>query len=464
MVRKSVGTWPLFAFALPAFLSALVHGPVGSIVPTLYATDFGLNLAVVGSAILVARLLDAVIDPVIGYLGDHTKSRLGRRKPWLIAGGLLTMVATYFLFSPPAKPSLAYFFVWYVAIYFAWTLTEIPHAAWGAEITRDYVDRSRVFAFRQFATYAGLVGFLLLPLLPIFPTTAVTPATLHFVAYLTLAIVPLAIGAAVIWGPAGIPAEKKSLYDLREIVSVVRGNGPLGVFLAGFLLNGLAEGMFGALTFLYFSRYLGLAQSYVFILLAVYGTSLVLMPLVPRVMARFGKHRAWGGSMLIGAVIFPLILLLPQGKAALVPLLLLSLPIGFTNAINNVAAVSLLGDIVDYDTLKTGKKRAGVFSAIYALVLKFNTAVGGAVAFLIVGLVGFHPQLGAVNDARAVLGLKVAYVIAPVAIYALSFFFVWFFPIDRRRQTIVRRRLERLEARAVAAGPLGAKRAVEVAG
>jgi Na+/melibiose symporter-like transporter len=280
---------------------------------------------------------------------------------------------------------------------------------------------------------------------------AITPQTLRFLAYAVLALVPLITAAAVIWGPAGIPIERAAKYRLRDLVSIVRGNKPLWIFLAGFLLAGVAEGMFGALSFLYFTGYLGLANEFIIMFVLLYAVGLLFMPVVPRIMRRFGKHHAWGVSMMAGLCIFALMLLLPQGRAAFVPLLLMMIPIGCTNALNSIAAPSLLGDIIDYDTLKTGKQRAATYSALYALVVKLNTAVGGAVAFLIIGLVHYQPKLGAANSPEAILGLKIAFVLAPAIIYGCSFMFVWFFPIDRRRQDIIRRRLEARDRRALAA-------------
>jgi Na+/melibiose symporter-like transporter len=264
-------------------------------------------------------------------------------------------------------------------------------------------------------------------------------------AYAVIALVPIIVAVAVIWGPVVPPVENQAKYRLRDIASLVHGNRPLWIFLAGFLLNGIAEGMFGALSFLYFTDFLRLANQFVILYIVLFCAGLLFMPVVPRVMQRFGKHRAWGVSMLIGLCVFSLLLLLPQGPSAFIPLLLMMLPIGFTNALNNVAAPSLLGDAIDFDTLKTGKKRAATFSALYALVQKFNTAVGGAVAFMVVGLVHYQPNLGAANSPAAILGLKIAFIVAPALIYACSFFFIWFFPIDRRRQGIIRRRLERRE-------------------
>jgi Na+/melibiose symporter-like transporter len=438
------------AFTAPAFLSALVHSPASSIVPTIYSTAYGLNLALIGTALLVSRSLDVIVDPLIGYLSDHTRGRLGRRKPWVLAGGLLTMVSAWFLFAPPAHPSFAYFLVWYTAIYLAWSLIEIPHAAWAFEITRDYDDRSRVLSLRGLIGGLGALAFILLPLLPIFPTTEVTPQVVRFAAWITIVAAPLLVGLALVWAPAGVGVEHEGRYRLRDLISIVRGNRPFWMFLAGFVLNGFSGGMFGALTFLYLTNYLGLAKEYVFLVLLLAVFTLGTLPFVPAIVARVGKRQAWAGSMAIGVITLPLILLLPRGHGALLPLLAIIAPIGITNAISNIAAVSVLGDVIDYDTWRTGKARAAVYAGVLSFVVKLNAIPGGAVALLIVGLMGYDPKLGLHNSASAILGLKIAYVIAPSALFALSILFAWFFPIDRRRQQIIRRRLEVREARAAA--------------
>lgn len=447
MAKSKVPMWPLLAYALPAFQTALVQGPAASVVPTLYATDFGLSLTLVGTAVFISRVFDAFVDPTVGYLSDNTRSPLGRRKPWLIAGGLLTMLATYFLFLPPEHPSFAYFLIWYIAIYLAWSFSEISHAAWGYEITRDYDARSQLFTLRIFLLTAGATAFLLLPLLPIFKTTAITLETLRFVAYAVLAIVPVTVLTAVFFAPTGTAIEKSGEYNIRELLSVFRGNKPLWMFLAAFLPSGFANGMFGALSFLYFSDYLGLANKFVFIFLVLYAAQLLFMPLVPPITNRLGKHQAWAISIAGGLVILPLILLVPRGEAGFIPLVLLVIPIAFSNALSGVAPLSAYGDVIDFDTLKTGKKRAAIYSALFTLLLKINLAVGGAVAFMIVGLLGYHPKQA--NAADAILALKIAYVVAPVLINAIAIFFVWKFPLDRRRQAIVKRRIELLELRQV---------------
>jgi Na+/melibiose symporter-like transporter len=441
---------PLLAFTAPAFLSSLIHSPAASIVPTLYSTAFGLNLALIGTPMLVSRSLDVVVDPLLGYLSDHTGGRLGRRKPWVIAGGLLTMVSAWFLFAPPAHPSFVYFLLAYTAIYFAWSMIEVPHAAWAYEITRDYDDRSRVLSVRSLVGGLGAVAFLLMPLLPIFPTTEVTPQVVRFAAWVAIFSAPVLVGLALVWAPSGVGIEHEARYRLRDLVSIVRGNRPFWMFLAGFVLNGFSGGMFAALTFLYITNYLGLSKEYVYLMLFLGVCTLGALPFVPAIVRRVGKRQAWAGSMAIGVLAMPLILLLPKGQAALLPLAAIILPIGVTNAISNVAALSVLGDVIDYDTWRTGKARAAIYAGVVSFVVKLNAIPGGAVALLIVGLMGYDPKLGVHNSPGATLGLKIAYVIAPSVIFAISILFAWFFPIDRRRQQIIRRRLELREGRAAA--------------
>jgi glycoside/pentoside/hexuronide:cation symporter, GPH family len=447
MAQNRIRALPLMAFAAPGFLSALVHSPSASVVPTMYSTEFGLSLTLIGVALLISRSADVVLDPLIGFLSDRTGGRLGARKPWVIVGVLLSIVSTWFLFNPPPHPSFSYFLIWYTAIYLAWSLIEIPHAAWGFEITRDYEERSRVLTYRGFAAALAQLVFLVLPMLPIFATTAVTPEILRVTSWLVFAVGLLALIATVFWAPVGIPVERESHYKLKDLLSILTGNGPLWAFMAAFLLNGFATGMFGTLTFLYVANYLGLAKQFVFLLGGVAVAALISLPLAPWLIARLGKRLAWGGAMAMGMVIFPLILLIPRGEASFVPLMVVCIPIGFVNAMVAIASTSLMGDVIDYDTWRTGKKRTAVYSGLMSFVVKLNAIPGGAVALLIVGIAGYDPKLAGANSAHAVFGLKIAYVIAPTILYGVSILFAWLFPIDRRRQTIISRRLEAREAR-----------------
>jgi len=129
MSQQSVPRHHLAAYSFPITCMWFMHGPVVGILPALYAKYFGISLAITGTVLLVSRWFDAITDPLIGVLSDRTKTRLGRRKPWMIAGSALSLLAVYFLFIPPESPSVAYYTFWSMLLFLAWTMNEIPYGA-----------------------------------------------------------------------------------------------------------------------------------------------------------------------------------------------------------------------------------------------------------------------------------------------------------------------------------------------
>ena len=114
--------------------------PMGVYVQPHYA-ELGISLYAMSAVIFFARWTDVVTDPLIGVLSDKTKGPWGRRKPWIVAGTPLLMVSIYMLFRPPEEPTLWYFGVWTVLMYFAFTLVDLPYFAWGAELSTNYAER-----------------------------------------------------------------------------------------------------------------------------------------------------------------------------------------------------------------------------------------------------------------------------------------------------------------------------------
>jgi len=114
---------------------SILHAPALAVLPALYAKYAHLHLVFIGMVLALARIVDCVIDPVIGYASDRTRSRYGRRKPWIVAGAVVSSVAAYYLFRPSAATGAVYFAGWYFMLYLGWTLGEIPHTAWINEIS-----------------------------------------------------------------------------------------------------------------------------------------------------------------------------------------------------------------------------------------------------------------------------------------------------------------------------------------
>jgi Na+/melibiose symporter-like transporter len=134
--------------------------PMALFVPAFYADDLGVPLAAVGTAVALSRVLDVVTDPLIGSLSDRLRLPLGRRKPWMILGTPLFVLALWRIFVPGAAVTPTYLFFWSALLYLGFTLIDLPHKAWGAELSTDYDERSRVTSWREGISTAGQVLLL----------------------------------------------------------------------------------------------------------------------------------------------------------------------------------------------------------------------------------------------------------------------------------------------------------------
>lgn len=122
----------LLFYALPGLAFAMPTIPVYVYLPTYYADDLGLGLAVTGAILLAARAFDVVTDPLVGSLSDRWRTRWGRRKPWILAGAVLAAISLVQLLAPPSAVGPAFLFGWVITLFLGWTLVAIPYNAWGA--------------------------------------------------------------------------------------------------------------------------------------------------------------------------------------------------------------------------------------------------------------------------------------------------------------------------------------------
>ncbi|MGD8417852.1 MAG: MFS transporter, partial [Pseudomonadales bacterium] len=157
--------------------TSIVGLPIALYIPAFYSQSLGLSLAVVGSLIALSRLTDVVTDPAIGIASDRWRTRIGRRKPWMIIGMPLKVLSLWMLFVPEssfaqtlwglmggAAVGNLYLFVWISLLYLGFTLVDLPYRAWGAELSPDYDERSKVTGWREAVGYAGTLMALVLPL------------------------------------------------------------------------------------------------------------------------------------------------------------------------------------------------------------------------------------------------------------------------------------------------------------
>ena len=157
------------------------------------------------------------------------------------------------------------------------------------------------------------------------------------------------------------------------------------LFLLSYSISGISLGAFLALSYIYVVNYLKLPDAFPIILVSYAIATLLSVPAWLSIIRRIGKHRAWAVGV-SDAVIYPFLAPLKPGPASFVPALILITISGFADGVSRVASDAIVGDIVDYDELKTGSNRAANYYALKALVTKANVALGGGLGFLLIGL------------------------------------------------------------------------------
>lgn len=432
----------LLLYALPALVVSLPTIPVYIHLPTLYGVELGLGLAATGVILLVARIFDTVTDPLIGVLSDRFGFRGDRRKPWIAVGAVIAGFGLYKLLNPPESVDGSYLLIWSMVLYGGWGLVSIPYTAWGAELSDDYNQRTRITSWREGLAIVGIVAAGGLNAL----TASLGWSDRDSVA--ALAWVAIAGGIVAFplllrqvpenrHAPASSPRFDASGW-WRGVVSLAR-NKPFVRLLGAWFLNGLANGIPAALFLLYLQHGLGADEGERPIFILIYFVAAVgAIPLWQYLSGRLGKHVAWCWAMIVACVAFAAVPLIPDG--GFVAFAVVCVVTGMALGADLVLPPAIQADVVDYDKLRTGRSRAGLQFSLWAMSTKLALALSVGLALPALEVFGFDP--GA-PSAEGKLALVVIYALVPVVIKVTAIALVWGFPLVAGKQEIIRRWLDR---------------------
>ena len=431
----------LVAYGAPALPLAALGLPVFIHLPTFYATTMGLGLATVGAILLFARLWDVITDPLIGFLSDRTRGRLGRRRPWILAGLPLVLGATWALFVPPEGAGAAHLLIWSLALYLGWTMMILPLSAWGAELSPDYHERSRITAYREGFLVAGTMLALALPVA--FGHTDADDAggALRVIAVMVMALLPLTVILLLAATPdSRLRATRGGIGPIRGL-RVLRRNQGFRLLITAYLINGIANGLPATLFLLFVTHRLGMPEQAGILLATYFLCGILAVPLWLKLSYRFGKHRVWCAAMIWACLWFVLVPFLGPGDFW--PFFAICVLTGMALGADLVLPASMQADVIDADTLETGERRAGLFFALWGMATKLALALAVGLAFPILSFAGFDTDGGNTDGALTVL--VVLYSLVPVIFKGVAIVLMGRFPITAERQWQMRLRLKQLE-------------------
>lgn len=426
-------------YALPAIPLAFLFVPLTALLPAFYATHLGLGLTAVGTALLLSRMLDLAVDPLLGRLSDTVRTRRGRRKTWMVAATPILMAGAIALFLPPDEVSFAYLFLASSLIYAGASMLGLSYSAWGAEIVVSYHGRAKIAGFRETATVLGIVIASSIPAITATYGHGVDSHTMALLGIVLVVLTPLAVVLAIRFVPeqkARPSAHGTWWAALRSLY----GNKPFRWLCAAFLAIHVGTGVTSATLIFYVQSYLQQPEIIGPALLASFLSVLACVPLWVRISRRIGKHRAAGVSLFVAISInLVVVLQLEPGDGWLFVALLAV--IGGISAAFLTLPVGIVGDVIDYDTLKTGAVRGGLYFGVWSFFQKLAPAVAVGGALPLLSFLGFNPAQ--TNDLQALDALKYVFCLAPAPFFLLGAVSLFLFPLDERRHGIIRRRLER---------------------
>lgn len=357
----------------------------------------GMHPAWAGSVLLIARVWDAINDPLIGWLSDHTHGRWGRRLPWMAAAAVpFALSFSLFWFGPIWLAGAGHFtlFVYYSAVALlsstAATAFALPHSALTAELSHDYDERSRLTGVRMGFSLAGSVGGLVLAL-AVFHVLDGAPPSVQYLAFgLSVAAAGLLGVGICLWG-IWKPAMAADAWRLRHASSPAlspkathRGGSQLallfknqpfllvcGIYLCSWLAMQFTAGVLPY----YVTLVMGLSTGEFHLLaLLVQGTALAMIPFWSWVAVRRGKKAVYFYGMAFWLAAQSGLLFLQPGQARL--LYALAVIAGLGISVCYLIPNAMLPDVIEWDELKTGRRREGIYYGFCVFLQKVALALG----------------------------------------------------------------------------------------
>ncbi len=407
-----------------------------------FATDvLGISAVVMGAILFFARSIwDAAVDPVVGYLSDRTNTRLGRRRPWLLASVIPLAVTFVMLWTPPRDLGSTYMTVWMavmvVAFYTSTSVLIIPHTALGAELTDSYHDRTRIFGGRHvmstlgsFAAVAGLAAL---------QTSADVHRTIFILGVSAAAVTALATLWTVIRLRERPEFQGRGAARPHHAFRDVLRNPHARLLLFVFGIESLGAATIGVLT-PYVAEYVVKQPAAGPPAIALYMVANVLfVPIWLPLSRRFGKKALWMASMLLTAVSFGAMIFL--GENSILLLNVLAFLAGTAAGCGNMIAPSIQADVIDWDEHATGERKEGSYFAAWNFIFKVANGLTLQLTGIVLSFSGYLPNVEQTDGVKFII--LALYGLFPMACYLIGSAAFMRFKLDEASYSTIRTELD----------------------
>lgn len=438
----------------------LAYG-VGDIGPALVATlqGFFLNaflLDVAGlppqwaaAIFLIVKIWDSVNDPIIGWLSDHTHTRWGRRRPWLLFGAIPFGIAWYLQWQVPDLSTAGLFWYYLVVALLldtGITAVNVPYTALTPEIAPDYNERTNLNTYRfSFSILGGMASLIvhqaILDSAPdIISGFAISAAVMGLVIIITN-LLTFAFTEERFFHEE----TKKEEPGFIEGFVIAFRNRPFVMVTAVYLLTWLCIQFVQANLQLYVRYWMGADEQFIYLAVTLQLSIFVSLVIWSKISERIGKRHVYFLGISFWIIVEILLFFIQPGQMTF--LLLLAGLAGIGASVGYLIPWSMLPDVVDLDELNTGLRREGVYYGFFVFLQKLGISLGLAISNLIFAATGYinDPEPGPpfpTQPDAVLLALRLFVSLVPVIILLGSFPIVYKYPLTQERHAQIRAELE----------------------
>ena len=436
------------AWAIGSIADVYMANALNYLAFPIYNMGLGVDPRMLGWALGLPRIWDAISDPLMGNFSDNTRTRFGRRRPYILIGAILCAIMFALIWSPPtgwSPTAIGWYFMALVFIYYtAYTIFVVPWGAMGLELTTDYNERTRVQAYRTFFQGVGAFGLSAMWWLALKwgggnDVVGVRYVGLAFAALILVCGVLPAIFCRenlahdqdkIKFWPAIKATFSNTVFLLLIAVTVC-------VFLGIFMVNSFA---------LYINTYYvfdgdkeGVAFLQMIAGFAFQGAGVGLIPVISYIATRVGKKATLIGGLLMVVVAYGTSWWCYTPDNPWLQLITLALAAPGLACMWMIAS-SMVADICDMDELKTGRRREGMYGASYSWACKAGISLTMVLGGYMLSWSGFDAAVE-VQPEAVITNMRLLYMFVPMGFVGLAALLVAFYPLTEERVLEIQKQL-----------------------
>ncbi|WDE97687.1 MFS transporter [Lentisphaera profundi] len=441
---KTKSTWALGSIADVYMSNALNY-----LAFPIYNMGLGVDPRLLGWALGLPRIWDAISDPLMGNISDNTRSRWGRRRPYIFVGAILCSIIFALIWSPPTGWSpthIGYYFIGMAFLYYtAYTVFMVPWGALGLELTKNYNERTNVQAYR---TVFQALGGLGLGAMWWLSQRWGNGNDIEGVRYVGLAFGALILVCGII--PAFFCREDLAIEEQEKIkfwpaikatfsnkIFLLLISITICVMLGIFMVNSFA---------IYINTYYvfggdkeGVAKLNMYANFAFQGAGIALVPLITYLSKKIGKKTTLIGGLLMVVVAYGSSWFLYTPKNPWLQIISLALAAPGLSCMWTLAS-SMLADICDLDELKTGRRREGMFGASYSWACKAGISLTMILSGYMLQWSGFDAAVESQPES-VITNMRILYMVVPMFFVGLAAFLLMFYPLSEDKINEIQKQL-----------------------